>query len=898
MDAYYSSRHVLLGNIDSSSYSTDNNCISLEINYGNNVLVQTNRTGLTGMRENRQVVPVNQRGIQNYTNMDESNESTTRLYDNMLKNLKPRYRNAHGVRNKVNKTTNREECNVSRKHNGKEVSDEVTLIQSNNNVNDTFFKPIVSRDKMVLTERNTSQKQFTALKSRVSLYSVLKFETGATIIVGLPDPFLTPYCVVKTAAGIADTLAHPIEITDVNIVNTVSTFSMFHLDFFSMCSFFRRMCIAFYDPLSFPGLFFKLRVPLYALKSNETVGEFYTKLALLRDRVDKEKEFNIEEWMRVKTALVFKVGKVTILGECGKDDIRVISQLLFGYFHYFMDRNIKMSPRERTRIARRYGIPPLIWYIYVDFQLHSYNFVKPTYEEVRQAVLNQYSDSYISDLDKIYYGKEYGSNKACMSTNLTDPLEKSVQLINALESQMFGNTEGRTKEHMVKYRGMGENKYDFTRGRYTQNSANNTAREKPSCDSGNDKFDHFRFYTLPSAVNFARSLQGTNTERKHWFKKAKYQLNKIVQKCVEENNQQLTDDGYIVGPLLSYVSHRRINRLVSRKCVSGDFSSIRSARDKAIDVVTTRKRKLYTSEYTGVFKRAKNTSPNKSHEDKIKGEKENILRLNTTLSCYEFINEHTTTGHAPECADLLDTDVYSLMHLMDRVPKSKGLATACGEKTVCDSATNTVETQECKTPGDAYFTHVLDENKPVNSDNSSTGRTFIERVIKELGSDKWTRGNGTGSCQPPLPKPTTVSHENLTGVQTLDTSVNAASINEVQTTVQKVCRSAPSDFIKNVHTYKDEKTGTDKVRLVFNKHNIVNSMLQTRGHTVSPVANYRTSLHSHIQNKTNLTKPIIEALKEDGATKSDIDEFIRLIDHNKGKVSLCSLINYFSPNLQ
>ena len=118
MDAYYSSRHVLLGNIDSSSYSTDNNCISLEINYGNNVLVQTNRTGLTGMRENRQVVPVNQRGIQNYTNMDESNESTTRLYDNMLKNLKPRYRNAHGVRNKVNKTTNREECNVSRKHNG------------------------------------------------------------------------------------------------------------------------------------------------------------------------------------------------------------------------------------------------------------------------------------------------------------------------------------------------------------------------------------------------------------------------------------------------------------------------------------------------------------------------------------------------------------------------------------------------------------------------------------------------------------------------------------------------------------------------------------------------------------------------------------------------------------
>nr|GAV93234.1 putative TATA-box bind protein [Chionoecetes opilio bacilliform virus] len=68
-------------------------------------------------------------------------------------------------------------------------------------------------------------------------------------------------------------------------------------------------------------------------------------------------DFDINDWLRVKTALTFTVGKNTVLGECGPDDVSVISKLLFGLFHYFMHHNIKVSAREARRLLARYGYP-------------------------------------------------------------------------------------------------------------------------------------------------------------------------------------------------------------------------------------------------------------------------------------------------------------------------------------------------------------------------------------------------------------------------------------------------------------------------------------------------------------------------------------------------------------
>ena len=259
-----------------------------------------------------------------------------------------------------------------------------------------FNKTVIDRARMILSERDTSQKQFTALKSRSSFFSVLKFETGAVIVVGLQDPALTGLCVAKAVTDIADTLKYPIRIRDVSIVNTVSTFNRLNLNFMSIREFFNRHCIAYiYNPETFPGMFFKLRVPAKKLEEGETVGEYYTKVAAMRD--SGSSSYDINDWLRVKTALTFKVGKNTVLGECGRDDVSVISKLLFGLFHYFMDHNIKMSARETRRLRKRYGIPPLKWYLHIDMFFHSHPYVKPTREEVKSALLNNHCD-----IDKTY----------------------------------------------------------------------------------------------------------------------------------------------------------------------------------------------------------------------------------------------------------------------------------------------------------------------------------------------------------------------------------------------------------------------------------------------------------------------------------------------------------------
>nr|BDV49831.1 MAG: wsv303-like protein [Penaeus semisulcatus pemonivirus] len=296
---------------------------------------------------------------------------------------------------------------------------------------------MLDRSRIMLTERETSQKQFTALKCRDSFYSILVFASGALIVVGLQDSSLTRLCVIKAISSIADTLEYPITLKRVTIVNTVSTFNRFSLNFTnSLRDFFIRHCIAFnYNPETFPGMFFKVRVPSRPLKVGETIGEYYTRAALDRDKNNRK---NVSSLFRFKTVLIFKVGKCTVLGECGGDDMSVISRLLFGFFFYFMDHHIKLSVSEAVRIMDLYGIPPLEWYLYSDFFFYTHPYVKPSSEIVRRAAVGLNSND---GIDQGYYGPA-GNNcdrrstlTAMLSTNLISSVTEVISHLRRLQNQ-------------------------------------------------------------------------------------------------------------------------------------------------------------------------------------------------------------------------------------------------------------------------------------------------------------------------------------------------------------------------------------------------------------------------------------------------------------------------------
>ena len=57
-----------------------------------------------------------------------------------------------------------------------------------------------------------------------------------------------------------------------------------------------------------------------------------------------------------------------------------------------------------------------------------------------------------------------------------------------------------------------------------------------------------------------------------------------------------------------------------------------------------------------------------------------------------------------------------------------------------------------------------------------------------------------------------------------------------------------------------------------------------------PTANYRTSLHTSTQNKSNLNKLLVAALKEYGATESEARIFNQILESGKGLSTLCELV--------
>ncbi|KAK3874404.1 hypothetical protein Pcinc_020699 [Petrolisthes cinctipes] len=311
------------------------------------------------------------------------------------------------------------------------------LIDYGQNVKPDCGGAIIDRDRMILSERYMSQKQFTALKSKESFYSVLKFKTGAVIVVGLKETDLTNLCVVKAVAAISDTLEYPIWIDSVSVVNRVSTFNRFNLNFHAIRLFFRRHCLAHnYIPETFPGMFFKIQVPRDMSRGIEHLGAYYMQAALECRSAKNEEERNriMKEKFIVKRVLVFKIGKHTILGKSARDDVSLEARLMFGFFHYFMDKSIKMTKKEILEIRKKYSIPPLECFLSIDLFFHDHAYEPPRLDDIRKALLG---DTDRRSIDSVQYGSEKGGDniEAIMSNNILPSTRETLAAFDVLSHQ-------------------------------------------------------------------------------------------------------------------------------------------------------------------------------------------------------------------------------------------------------------------------------------------------------------------------------------------------------------------------------------------------------------------------------------------------------------------------------
>nr|AKS10585.1 wsv303-like protein [Metopaulias depressus WSSV-like virus] len=798
-------KHVILGNVDYVLSSTDNNCVSISIDFGKNV-------GFEQVEER----------------IDEEDEDDHKVISNAVKS-----------------------------GGGKVHLSSLTAIKKSKKMQPQPSKTVISRARMILSERDTSQKQFTALKSRAPFFSVLKFETGAVIVVGLQDPALTNLCVSKAVTDIADTLKYPIRIRNVSIVNTVSTFNRFHLNFIRIGEFFDRHCIAYiYNPETFPGMFFKLRVPVKKLKEGETLGEYYTKVAAMRD--SKCPSFNISEWFRVKTVLTFKVGKNTVLGECGRDDVSVISKLLFGLFHYFMDHNIKLSPSEARRIRDRYGIPSLEWYLYVDMLFHSHPYVKPTKEEVRLSMM--IASPTTTAIDKTYYG-DYPDSP--LSANLLPPGKETSRIVDAMIAQkLCGPLTMHRKGALI-------SNDSKPRGWWRKNT-------RP------DPFTLIRVGTTSEAPAGMMNGKLAKHDGEWWLEKnfnnEKEHLTnlcheEIVKEC-EANN--LIPAAFMRNFTLSE-SQERLMRVISR--IMDGQAKYFGNRDNYSLLGVSRSKKIKQDQ--------------KKHAV-------NLARLDTHMAAYKFLNRHLINGLAPELAELFGTDVYSLLHLVKKLPKTRGHSLSVNNQTLKNSSS------AYKTPGDAYFSRLFDE--AVKANNNHAKKTNVERdsaaTLSQFKCEacgnaliKGSRSVERGLCEACDEQSTlyiknalsAIRRNNYNKKRPFEEEEENNDYHETEKESKKVKKCTPSDFIDSVFKFKDELTGIPKVGLEFKVNDILNSLSDNRSMEDRPTANYRTSFHTDTQNKSNLKNLLVAALKENGATEDEAQIFNRILKNGKGLDILCEL---------
>lgn len=718
-------RHTIIGNVDYTHCSTDNNCVSIAIDYGENAVTE-------------EVTPA---------------------------------------------TYAEEEAAAA----NAEVTKAIKAPPAPSSV--------LNRARMVLSERDTSQKQFTALKSRDTFFSVLKFETGAVIVVGLQDPALTVLCVTKAVTAISDTLKYPIKIKRVSIVNTVSTFNRFHLNFTSLREFFNRHCIAYiYNPETFPGMFFKLRVPARKLEEGETMGEYYTKVASMRD----SPSYDLTFWFRVKTVLTFKVGKNTVLGECGKDDVSIISRLLFGFFHYFMDHNIKMSYEEVKRLRKRYGIPPLEWYLHVDVFFHSHPYVKPTRDALRRAMVAE--QQYSSSIDTTYYGT---CADAPMSANLVPSLKESAKIVDAMASQKLCGVRDRSLKALLLVS-------KDVRGRRTWRSRG--ARPDP-----------FGLVHLGSTSEPLPYMMNTC-----WLKKE--ETEQLVGCCYEEIVKECEAAKLIPAPYIRNWTPTDAQLRMNHNKSGGGYSFRGS---------------------------------NKKVEAERKKCAVDLARLSTHMAAYRILCVQLATGSAPKLARLYGTDVYSLLQLVRRLPLSAGHAAS---------------TVTYKTPGDAYFSTIDADNNtiavPTARKLPATASSSSRRSKCEVCGEPCF----VNLCQKCEEQSTQYIQRMLLNIRGKKRHRDALP----RDSKKKKC--TPSDFIDSVVRFDDE--GTPKVGLQFNVRDILNTLLSGRGIEDRPTANYRTSLHTDTQNKSNLSKLLVAALREHGITEEEAKAFKTFLESSTGLSTL------------
>ena len=537
---------------------------------------------------------------------------------------------------------------------------------------DNNFVSIIDRNQMVLSERYTSQKQFTALKSKESFYSVLKFRTGAVIVVGLKETGLTDLCVVKTVASIADTLEYPITIKKVSVVNRVSTFNRFNLNFHGICSFFQRHCLAHnYYPETFPGMFFRIQVPRNGndAKSLKCLGAYYMQTALECREAANEEERNeiMNKKFIVKRVLVFKVGKYTVLGRSARDDVSIESRLLFGFFHYFMDNIIKMSEKEILDVRRKYSIPPLEWFLFVDIFLHTNYYKKPSIEDLRKAMLN---DSHRNCIDSVYYGdKTIGDDNnammtAVMSNNIIPPILDTLKTLELLKKQKI------------------------------------TAHYDPEVTAALEV----------AAIDFPRD--------RFWW------VNKKFKKERKKEREAISQ--HEIEPLLHTLDRVSLGRNSEwmRREHSSTYDKIRHLVDEEL------KEKLILAGYHQTLKEehpltAEGSSGSKflhgsrcTNIEKIRHvNRVRIARLTTHLEMFKFLNKEIVSGSAPELAKLFGTDVYSLLNMITTLPLSTGHYAALRDEFGEDYNL---------TPGVAFFNKVLQ-----GKNSSKRKRESEENGVKE-----------------------------------------------------------------------------------------------------------------------------------------------------------------------
>nr|BDT62772.1 MAG: wsv303-like protein [Metapenaeus joyneri majanivirus] len=316
-----------------NNYTIDNLCIGISLDFGENL--KRNDTRLNNNNNNN--INIDYDNIDDNKNIDNSSDND----------------------NDKNKNKKKTKC--------------INIKEENIYFSNKYYKRphIIDKSTMIKSLKETSQKQFTAIRLRETHppCSILIFSMGSVIVVGLKKLGLTRLSVLQAVSSIADTQKYPVTISNVEIVNVVSTFNLFKLHFWYLKEFFRKNNIAFtYVPESFPGLFFKILVPIRHLKDDETVGSFYTRVARERENGDEDA---IKRNFRGKTVLIFQVGKCTILGSCGGDDIQVAFKMLFGFLWYFIDRSICLSDEELEEQSKLYNIPPLSWYLMTDFFLRT-----------------------------------------------------------------------------------------------------------------------------------------------------------------------------------------------------------------------------------------------------------------------------------------------------------------------------------------------------------------------------------------------------------------------------------------------------------------------------------------------------------------------------------------------